>query len=125
MGIKPTRPFQYIAFFTVQLRTQEGPAFVFIGYDVFQDKVFQLGLERDKLADTVLQNVYRLVDHPFFQDYRGEGFTLLIEEFETLADRMEKIVNPSGGKVLYNRALTNEVIHPVLASMARSFGSAK
>ncbi len=98
---------------------------MFIGYDVFQDKVFQLGLERDKLADTVLQNVYRLVDHPFFQDYRGEGFTLLIEEFETLADRMEKIVNPSGGKVLYNRALTNEVIHPVLASMARSFGSAK
>ncbi|MCU0418568.1 MAG: hypothetical protein MUC38_02835 [Cyclobacteriaceae bacterium] len=122
MEIKPTRPFQYIAFFTVELRTQEGPAFVFIGYDVFQDKVFQLGLERDKRADTVLQNVYRMVDHPFFQDYRGEGFTLLIEEFETLTDQMEKIVNPSGGRVLYNCALTNEVIHSVLASMAQSLG---
>lgn len=119
---KSTRPFQYIAFFVVELRTQEGPAFVFMGYDVFQDKVFQLGIEREKSTDQVLKNVYRLMEHPFFAGYKGEGFTLLVEDFDNLTERIQAILKPSHGKVLYDRELTNQVIHPVLASMARSLG---
>jgi hypothetical protein len=121
MKIKPSRPLQYLAFFVVELKTKEGPAFCFMGYDVFQDKVFQLGIEREKSTDQVLKNVYRLMEHPFFAGYKGEGFTLLVEEFDTLVGRIDTIIHPSNGKVLLDRALTNKVINPVLAHMASSF----
>lgn len=119
--LRPTRPLEHIAFFKVELRTREGIAHVFLAYDAWQDKLFNLGVERDASETTVLKNIYLLLEDPMFAQYSNEGYTLIMEEFQEFAPRIEAVIKPSNGKMLFDKKYHNELIHPVLKHMASHF----
>lgn len=119
--MRPTRPLELIAFFKVELRTREGIAHVFLAYDAWQDKLFNLGVERDASEASVLKNIYLLLEDPMFAHYNNEGYTLIMEDFQEFAPRIEAVIKPSNGKMLFDKKYHNELIHPVLKHMASHF----
>ncbi len=120
--LRATRPLEHIAFFKVELRTGEGIAHVFMAYDPWPDKIFNLGVERDASEDTILKNIYLLLDDPMFAQYQNEGYTLVMEDFQEFAPRIEAVIKPSNGKILFDKKYHNELIHPVLKHLASHFG---
>jgi hypothetical protein len=115
--LEAKRPLEYVAFFTFELRTAEGRAHIFLAVDAYLDFVFNLNVESDKSPDTVLKNIYFLMEHPDFSRHLGKGFTLVLEEFHELAPRIESVIAPSGGKVMFNKAYNNVLSNPVLLHM--------
>jgi hypothetical protein len=97
--------------------TGEGNAHVFLAVDAYLDFVFNLNVERDKSPDTVLKNIYLLTEHRDFSEHLGKGFTLVLEEFQELAPRIESIIKPSGGKILFDKPYNNTLANPVLLHM--------
>ncbi|MBT1705186.1 hypothetical protein [Chryseosolibacter indicus] len=100
-----------------EITTGEGNAHVFLAVDAYLDFVFQLGVERDRKPETVLKNVYNLLENPDFTKHLGKGFTLVLEEFQELAPRIEAIIGGEQGKILFNKALNNTIANPVLLAL--------
>lgn len=117
MTLKATRPLEYVAFFTFEVSTKEGIGHVFLAVDAYLDFAFTLGVERDRKPETVLKNVYSLVEHPDFSKHLGKGFTLVLEEFQELSARIEAIIKPEQGKLVFNKAYNNRLANPVLRSL--------
>ena len=114
--LKATRPLEHVAFFCFKINTGEGSGFVFLAVDAFLDYAFQLGVERDKKPETILKNIYFLMEHPDFVKHLGQGFTLVLEEFQELAPKIESIIAPEQGKILFNKSYNNLIANPVLLS---------
>lgn len=114
---EPKRPLEYVAFFTIEVRTGEGNAHIFLAVDAYLDFVFNLNVERDKSPATVLKNIYQLIEHPDFSKHLGSGFTLVLEEFQELAPRIESIIKPSDGKIIFDKPYNNMLANPVLLHM--------
>jgi hypothetical protein len=122
MNPKATRPLEYVAFFSFEVATKEGNGHVFLAVDAYLDFVFQLGVERDRKPETVLKNIYFLIEHPDFTKHSGNGFTLVLEEFQELSTRIEAIIEPSQGKLLFNKGYNNTIANPVLFSFRNILG---
>jgi len=120
MTLKATRPLEYVAFFSFEISTQEGNCHVFMACDAYLDFVFNLGIEPDKQPETVLKNIYFLLEHPDFVKHLGHGFTLVLEEFQELTPRITRIIDTENGKVLFNKAFNNAISNPVLLSIQNS-----
>lgn len=115
---KATRPLEFVAFLTVEVRTGEGNAHILLAVDAYLDHVFNLGVSGDKNAETILKAIYFLIEDPEFSRHlTGEGFTLVLEEFRELESRIQAVVAPAGGKLLYNKTYNNVISNPVLASL--------
>jgi hypothetical protein len=112
-----TRPLEYVAFVALEIRIQEGSAYLFLAVDAYQDYVFNLGVERDRNPETVLKSIYFLMEDPEFAKHLGKGFTLVIEEFEELIGSIEAIIKPVDGKVFFNKSFNNVITNPVLLSL--------
>ena len=117
---KVTRPLQYVAFFHFEIRTKEGPAYVFMAVDAFDGHAFNLQVEQDNRPDTVLKNIYLLLEDPYFVQNGGDGITLVLEDHEDLAERIRKILKPFHGKLMFNKAYNNHLANPVMLSMLES-----
>jgi hypothetical protein len=115
-----TRPLEYVAFFCLQVRTQEGVGHVFMAVDAYLDRAFSLGVERDKNPESVLKNIYHLTEHPDFTQYLGNGFTLVLEEFEEISPRINAIISPLGGRLLFNKSYNNVIANPVIIHLLES-----
>jgi hypothetical protein len=117
-----TRELEYIAFFTFQMNTMEGPAHVFIAVDAYSEFAFMLGVERDKSVVSVLKNIYILMEHDDFEQYLNSGldFTLVLEEFDELAEKIEAILKPAKGKLLFNKSFNKLIAYPFLQSLNNS-----
>ncbi len=111
-----TRPLEYVAFFSIEVATKEGNAHIFLAVDAYLDYVFNLGVERSRDQATVLKNVYFLIEHPDFARYLGDGFTLVLEEFQELGEQIMNIIRPNGGQLLFDKTYHHQIIHPVLLS---------
>lgn len=120
MNITAKRPLEYVAFFSFEISTGEGKAHVFMACDAYLDFVFNLNVETDKEPETVLKNIYFLFEHPEFTKHLGQGFTLVLEEFQELIPQIEGIIALEKGTVLFNKALNNVISNPVLASIRKS-----
>jgi hypothetical protein len=112
-----TRPLEYVAFVALEIRIQEGSAYLFLAVDAYHDYVFNLGVERDRNPETVLKSIYFLMEDPEFAKHLGKGFTLVIEEFEELIGSIEAIIKPVDGKVFFNKSFNNVITNPVLLSL--------
>jgi len=119
---KATRHLEYVAFFDFQLSTLEGPAYVFVAVDAYSQFAFMLGVEREKNSNTILKNIYFLLENPDFVRYLDEskGFTLVLEDYEVLFDAIGNIIHPANGKILFSKSYNNYLANPVLASMRDS-----
>lgn len=115
-----TRPLEYVAFFCLQARIQEGVGHIFMAVDAYLDHAFSLGVERDKNPESVLKNIYLLTEHPDFTHYLGSEFTLVLEEFEEISARINAIINPLGGRLLFNKTYNNVIADPVIMHLLES-----
>ncbi len=117
---KVTRPLQNVAFFHFEMRTIEGPAYVFMAVDALDGHAFNLQVEQDNRPETILKNIYLLLEDPYFVEHGGNGITLVLEDHEDLADRIRKILKPFHGKLMFNKAYNNYLANPVMLSMLES-----
>jgi hypothetical protein len=116
---------KYVAFFHVEMRTKEGPAHVFMALDTERDYLINLGVEPVVTNDLVVKYIYLLTEHPDFEPYSNQGFTLVLEEHSDLAPRIEAILQPCKGKVLFDKALNNSLSNPVLIHLMGSLRKLK
>ncbi len=117
----PGRALEYIAFFKFKIPTREGTGYVFMAYDAYTDKLFNLGVEKTDKPEAVLKNIYLLLEDPLFENYHNEGFTLVLEEFQELEPRILEILKPVNGKALFDKKYNNVLVNPVLAQLLQYF----
>jgi hypothetical protein len=120
-----TRPLEFVALLNVELRTQTGPAHMYVAYDPYLDKLFNLNVEAENTAQTLLKSVYFLAEDPLFIAHNTHGFTLILENFEELLPNINTILKPIRGKCLCDKKFHNYLTNPVLESLVNFLKSYK
>jgi hypothetical protein len=117
------RQLEYVAFFDFQVPTMEGPGHVFMAVDAYSQFAFLLGVERDKSPKSVLKNIYALIENKDFGQYLNKGwkFTLVLKEYEELSKKIENMIEPFNGKLLFDQSFCQYLANPVLQSLSERF----
>lgn len=111
---KPSRPLEYVAFLNFKVPTLEGPAYVFMGCDGYSEFAFSICVEPDETDESIIKAVYLLTENKDFVKHIHQGFTLVFERFDELAERIETVVKPLGGKILFNPKFHKKIAAPVI-----------
>jgi len=115
---------EYVAFLHLQMNTMmNGPVHLFFAVDAFSGYAFKLGAEPELNAESVLKNIYLMCEIPEFREHNTVGFTLVLDEFEELKDRIEAVIRPDNGWVLFNKTYNNFITNPLLISMDQYLSS--
>ena len=117
--LKASRPGEYVAFFTVEVPTMEGPAFIYMGCDAFSEFAFNTGVEKDDSAENIIKHVYLLTEDKSFVQHRDKGFTLVFDRFEELSDRIEGIIKSVNGRLIFNKEFHSQIAKPVRESLEK------
>jgi hypothetical protein len=115
------RPLEYVAFLSVKLNTKEGYAYFFLAYNPFEDFIINLGMEKDESPGTVLKNIYFLMEDPHFVQFVDSGFTLVLEKYEELSEKIKMILDPVRGKMMFDKSYSNYLTLPVIQSLNHYF----
>lgn len=115
---KATRQLEYVAFFIIEMPTKEGMGYAYFACDGFSEYAFNTGVESNKNPETILKHIYLLTEHPEFSKKMKKGFTLVIGDFQELADRIEGIIKLVNGKVLFDKSFNNFLSKPVRETFA-------
>jgi hypothetical protein len=113
----PTKPLEFIALLVVELSTKEGAVFMYVAYDPYLDKLFNLSVEKENNPTNLLKSIYNLADDPMFSQYNTDGFSLILENQEELSKRIETILRPINGRCIFNKAYNNYLTQPVIKSL--------
>ena len=70
---KASRPLEYVAFFTMEFPTKEGPGYVFLACDAYTEFAFNTGVEPNDNPETILKHIYLLTEHPDFICHVDKG----------------------------------------------------
>ncbi len=116
---------EYVAFIHVQLRIRDSFVYMFVAIDAYSGSAFNLTVERDDSPETILKNVYFLMEHEKFKDHNTNGFTLVFEDNEALSERITAIIKSEGGKVMYNKTFNNRISNPFLLSLTENLERAR
>ena len=111
---KPSRPLEYVAFLNFKVPTLEGPAYVFMGCDGYSEFGFSICVEPDETDVSIIKAVYLLTENKDFVNQIQRGFTLVFDRFEELAERIEAVVKPLGGKIIFNPKFHQKIAAPVI-----------
>lgn len=117
--MKATRPLEYVCFFPTSIPTKEGDAYVFLSVDVFSDFVFNTGEEANDNPENILKHIYLLTEHPAFAIHIKEGFTLVLHKYKEFEPRINNIIKPINGKVIFDGQYVNKIMMPILKDMFR------
>ncbi|OFY94678.1 MAG: hypothetical protein A3K10_17965 [Bacteroidetes bacterium RIFCSPLOWO2_12_FULL_31_6] len=117
--MKATRPLEYVCFFPISVPTKEGDAYVFLSVDVFSDFAFNTGVETNDDPENILKHIYLLTEHPYFTKHIKAGFTLVLHKYKGLEPRINSIIKPLNGNVLFDGQYVNKVMVPVLKNIFR------
>lgn len=123
--LKANRPGEYVAFFTIEVPTKEGPAFIYLGCDAYSEFAFNTGVEKDENPENIIKHVYLLTEDEAFIQHRDKGFTLVFDRFEELSERIEGIIKPVNGRLIYDKKFHNQIAKPVLENLRKSTKSKK
>jgi hypothetical protein len=118
---KARRPGEFVAFFTMEIQTGEGPGFVFFACDAFSKFAYTMGVEPNENPENILKHIYLLTEDPNFVLHRDQGFTLVLDRYEELSERIEGIIKAVHGRVLYDKKFHREIIKPLLEGL-KEFG---
>ena len=113
---KATRPGEYLAFFTMTIPTKEGLGYAFLACDAFSQFGFSIGVEPSESPEMVLKNIYLLTENPEFIKLHNAGFTLVLKDFHDLKQRIESIINPINGNLIYDEKFNNHIAAPLKRS---------
>lgn len=112
------RPLEYVAFFTLQFPTKEGPAYLFLAVDAYSEFAFHLGVEADDRNENYLKYIYKLTENPDFLQHRDKGFTIVLENHEEISEQIYAIINSFNGTLLISKSHNNYISLPVLKSLS-------
>lgn len=120
-----TRTGECIALSRLKFQTRQGPAYVFVAVDAFSGYGYNLGAEMSDDPALTIRFIYELTEHEHFLEHfdAAEGFTLVLEEFEDQAERIRKVISGLKGELVFNRALNNVIMQPLLMSIAQQMKS--
>lgn len=111
---KAKEPREYIAFRKIRMETRECPAYVFFAVDAFTQYAFHLGVEPDDSDETILKNIYKLTQDEEFLRFSTSGFTLVLEQYKHLSDRIQSILKPFDAKVMFDKPYNNMITKALL-----------
>ena len=112
---KISRPGEYVAFLNFKVPTMEGPAFIFMACDGYSEFGFNICTERDESPGSVIKAVYLLTEDKDFVRHMNKGFTLVFDRFEELSERIEGVVRPVKGKILFNKKFHQKIAAPLVS----------
>ena len=115
-----TRQLEYVAFFVLKIPTLEGTGHAYLACDAFSEYALYTGVELDDNPDTILKHIYLLTEDSEFTRHINKGFTLVLNDYEELSDRINAIINPVKGKLLFDKAFNNQIAEPVRNSFGRT-----
>ena len=113
---KATRPLEFVSFFTMKLKTKEGPAYSYFAVDDFTEFAFNTGIEIDENPETILKHIYLLMEDKDFVKHIDKGFTLVLADYQDLSDRINAIISSVNGKLIYDREFNQRINLPVIQS---------
>lgn len=116
--VNATRPGEYLAMFILRIPTMEGIGYAFVTCDAFSEYAIYTGVEKDQDTATVLRHIHLLTENEEFLKHRDKGFTLVLNEFEELSEKIEQIITPLRGKLLYDKVLHSRITRPVRESLS-------
>lgn len=114
---KISRPGEYVAFINFMAPTLEGPAYIFMACDGFSEFAFHIGVEQDESPASVIKAVYLLTENKDFVRHMDKGFTLVFDRWEELSERLESVVKPVNGKVMFNKKFHQKIAAPLVSSI--------
>lgn len=114
-----SRPGEYVAFLNFNIPTMEGPAYVFMGCDGFSEFGFNICVEPDESSGSIIKAVYLLTENKDFSRHMNKGFTLVFDRFEELSEKIEAVVKPVNGKVLFNKRFHKKIAAPLVDSFSQ------
>lgn len=117
--MNPTRQLEYVCFFPASIPTVEEDTYVFVAIDSFSKFTFNTGFENTDSPENVLKHIYLLTEHPDFIIHMNNGFTLVLHKYKELEQRINSIINPMKGKVVFDPEYVNKMMMPVLKDMLR------
>jgi len=113
-----SRPGEYVAFLIFNVPTMEGPAYIFMACDGYSEFGFHIGAEKDESPASVIKAVYMLTEDKDFVRHIDKGFTLVFDGWEELSERLERIVKPFNGKVMFDKKFHHKISEPLVSSMS-------
>lgn len=69
--------------------------------------------------ETILENIYYLLENAPFLENADKGFTLVLEKYEDLAAQIDKIISPANGKLKFDKAHSNFLSEPVIQNFSK------
>jgi len=111
------RPVEYVGLLIVQMSTMQGPAFVYVAIDAYSKFAFNLCVEKNDNPENVLKYIYLLTENSDFKEHMDKGFTLVLEKYEELSERINIIIKPVKGKLIFNKAFNNYITLPLLKDL--------
>ena len=112
-----TRPLEFVALLTVELSTKEGPAYLYVAYDPFLDKLFNVSVEKENSDRNLLKSIYFLAEDPLFTEHIKNGFTLVLEDQHELSSSIESILSPLNGRCKFDKPFNNHLANPILENL--------
>ena len=115
---RASRPLEYISFFIMTAPTKQGLGYAFFACDAYSEFAFHTGVEPNDNPETILKHIYLLTEDSKFLSKAGKGFTLVLKDFKELSDRIEAIIKPLNGKILFDKDFHDYISKPVIKSFA-------
>ena len=116
---KISRPGEYVAFLNFYVPTKEGPAYIFMGCDGFSEFGFNICVESDESPASIIKAVYLLTENKDFVPKMDKGFTLVFDRWNELSERIEAVVKPVNGKILFSKNFHKKIAAPLVLSFSQ------
>ena len=115
--IQATRQLEYVCFFNVKFKTQEGPAYAFFGVDCYSQFAFSTGVELSDDPEIILKHIYLLTEDLNFKKHIHSGFTLVLPDHQELGDRINTMITPLHGKLRFDPTYHQQITKPLIESI--------
>jgi len=110
--IKAGRPFEYVCFIPIEFPTEIGNVYMFMAVDFFTNHSIHAGTEKDGSSRSMLKHLKLLMTHKDFIRQLGTGFTIVLDKYPEIAEKIKEIITPFGGKLIYNDTFVASVTAP-------------
>jgi len=110
--LKATRPFEYICFIPIEFPTEIGNVFLFMAVDFLTNYSIHTGTEKNDSPKFMLKHLKLLMTHRDFVRQVEKDFTIVLDKYTDIADKIKEIIAPFGGKLIYNETFVASVAGP-------------
>ena len=108
------RQLEYVGLLIVEMSTMEGSCYVYVAVDAYSKFAFKLSVEKNDNPENVLKYIYLLTENSDFKKHMDKGFILVLKKYEELSERINAIIKPVKGKLIFDKSFNNYITLPLL-----------